>query len=51
MIWTLSMLSDMGMSHAACADEYERPDWIIVDSFHHWAAAAAAAIEHKVNCT
>ncbi|RCV41786.1 hypothetical protein SEVIR_9G161300v4 [Setaria viridis] len=31
---------------AACADERQRPDWIIVDIFHHW--AAAAALEHKV---
>ncbi|CAN6316545.1 unnamed protein product, partial [Urochloa humidicola] len=31
---------------AACADECRRPDWIVVDIFHHWAAAAAA--EHKV---
>ncbi|CAN6304267.1 unnamed protein product [Urochloa humidicola] len=31
---------------AACADEHRRPDWIVVDIFHHWAAAAAA--EHKV---
>ncbi|OEL26170.1 UDP-glycosyltransferase 91C1 [Dichanthelium oligosanthes] len=31
---------------AACADERRRPDWIIVDCFHHW--AAAAALEHKV---
>ncbi|CAL4934821.1 unnamed protein product [Urochloa decumbens] len=30
----------------ACADERRRPDWIIVDWVHHWAAAAAA--EHKV---
>ncbi|CAL4943284.1 unnamed protein product [Urochloa decumbens] len=32
--------------HAACADERRRPDWLVVDVFHHWAAAAAA--EHKV---
>ncbi|GJM95929.1 hypothetical protein PR202_ga12725 [Eleusine coracana subsp. coracana] len=32
----------------ACADEKKRPDWIIIDSFHHWAAATAA--EHKVPC-
>ncbi|CAN6323246.1 unnamed protein product [Urochloa humidicola] len=31
---------------AACADDRRRPDWILVDIFHHWAAAAAA--EHKV---
>jgi hypothetical protein len=31
---------------AACADERRRPDWIIVDIFHHW--VAAAALEHKV---
>ncbi|XP_051177530.1 UDP-glycosyltransferase 91D2 [Lolium perenne] len=31
---------------AACADEATRPHWIIGDSFHHW--AAAAALEHKV---
>ncbi|CAO2148261.1 unnamed protein product [Urochloa humidicola] len=30
----------------ACADEHRRPDWIIVDCFHHW--AAAAALEHQV---
>ncbi|KQK13540.1 putative UDP-rhamnose:rhamnosyltransferase 1 [Brachypodium distachyon] len=33
---------------AACAEEGKKPDWIIVDTFHHW--AAAAAIEHKVPC-
>ncbi|WVZ59872.1 hypothetical protein U9M48_009963 [Paspalum notatum var. saurae] len=33
---------------AACADDGERPDWIIVDLFHYWAAAAAA--ELKVPC-
>ncbi|GJM95930.1 hypothetical protein PR202_ga12726 [Eleusine coracana subsp. coracana] len=33
---------------AAYADEKKRPDWIIIDSFHHWAAATAA--EHKVPC-
>ncbi|KAL6637248.1 hypothetical protein ACP70R_024820 [Stipagrostis hirtigluma subsp. patula] len=33
---------------AACADEGRRPDWIVVDSFHHW--AAAAAVHHKVPC-
>ncbi|KAL6894625.1 hypothetical protein ACP4OV_008723 [Aristida adscensionis] len=33
---------------AACADEGRRPDWIVVDSFHHW--AAAAAVRHKVPC-
>jgi hypothetical protein len=31
---------------AACADEGKRPDWIVFDIFHHW--AAAAALEHKV---
>ncbi|TVT97516.1 hypothetical protein EJB05_57239, partial [Eragrostis curvula] len=31
---------------AACADEETRPDWIIVDSFHHW--TAAAAVERKI---
>ncbi|KAL6894429.1 hypothetical protein ACP4OV_008527 [Aristida adscensionis] len=30
---------------AACADEGSKPDWVIVDSFHHW--AAPAAVEHK----
>jgi hypothetical protein len=30
---------------AACADETKRPDWIIVDSLHHWTAAAAVAHE------
>ncbi|CAL4943285.1 unnamed protein product [Urochloa decumbens] len=30
----------------ACADERRRPDWVIVDCLHHW--AAAAAVEHKV---
>ncbi|CAL4934820.1 unnamed protein product [Urochloa decumbens] len=29
-----------------CADERRRPDWVIVDCLHHW--AAAAAVEHKV---
>ncbi|CAM0875277.1 unnamed protein product [Alopecurus aequalis] len=33
---------------AACAEGGKKPDWIIVDTFHHW--AAAAAIEHKVPC-
>ncbi|KAJ1294473.1 hypothetical protein BS78_01G148900 [Paspalum vaginatum] len=33
---------------AACADVGTRPDWIIVDLFHYW--AAAAAVEHKVPC-
>uniref|UniRef100_A0ACD6A427 Uncharacterized protein n=1 Tax=Avena sativa TaxID=4498 RepID=A0ACD6A427_AVESA len=33
---------------AACAEGGRKPDWIIVDSFHHW--AAAAAIQHKVRC-
>ncbi|KAL6637246.1 hypothetical protein ACP70R_024818 [Stipagrostis hirtigluma subsp. patula] len=33
---------------AACADEGRRPHWIVVDSFHHW--AAASALEHKVPC-
>ncbi|KAK3149617.1 hypothetical protein QOZ80_3AG0219890 [Eleusine coracana subsp. coracana] len=32
---------------AACASG-KRPDWLIVDIFHHW--AAAAALEHKVPC-
>ncbi|KAL6894427.1 hypothetical protein ACP4OV_008525 [Aristida adscensionis] len=31
---------------AACADEGDRPDWVVFDIFHHW--AAAAAVEHKV---
>ena len=32
---------------AACAEGAgKRPDWLIVDSFHHW--AAAAAVENKV---
>jgi hypothetical protein len=31
---------------AACSDEGTRPDWVVVDVFHHW--AAAAALEHKV---
>ncbi|KAF7047424.1 hypothetical protein CFC21_056358 [Triticum aestivum] len=32
---------------ATCAEgARKRPDWLIVDSFHHW--AAAAAIENKV---
>jgi NAD(P)-dependent dehydrogenase (short-subunit alcohol dehydrogenase family) len=31
---------------ATCADERRRPDWIIVDIFHHW--VAAFALEHKV---
>uniref|UniRef100_A0ACD5W1Y4 Uncharacterized protein n=1 Tax=Avena sativa TaxID=4498 RepID=A0ACD5W1Y4_AVESA len=33
---------------AACADGGSRPDWIIADCFHHWAAAATAA--HGVPC-
>ncbi|KAM0842000.1 hypothetical protein ACQ4PT_058657 [Festuca glaucescens] len=33
---------------AACADGGKKPDWIIVDVYHHW--AAAAAIENKVPC-
>ncbi|KAL5206344.1 hypothetical protein ABZP36_034553 [Zizania latifolia] len=33
---------------AMCADDGTRPDWIIADSFHHW--AAAAALQHKVPC-
>uniref|UniRef100_A0ACD6A5J6 Uncharacterized protein n=1 Tax=Avena sativa TaxID=4498 RepID=A0ACD6A5J6_AVESA len=32
----------------ACANEAARPHWIIVDSFHHW--AATSAIDHKVPC-
>ncbi|TVU45497.1 hypothetical protein EJB05_04986, partial [Eragrostis curvula] len=32
----------------ACADVGRRPDWVLVDTFHYWAAAAAA--EHKVPC-
>uniref|UniRef100_A0ACD5XF03 Uncharacterized protein n=1 Tax=Avena sativa TaxID=4498 RepID=A0ACD5XF03_AVESA len=31
---------------AACADEATRPHWVVADSFHHWAAAAAA--DHDV---
>ncbi|KQK13538.1 UDP-glycosyltransferase 91C1 [Brachypodium distachyon] len=34
---------------AACAKgQGHKPDWILVDIFHHW--AAAAAVEHKVPC-
>lgn len=35
---------------AACASDggKKKPDWVIVDTFHHW--AAAAAIENKVPC-
>ncbi|XP_047088368.1 UDP-glycosyltransferase 91C1-like [Lolium rigidum] len=33
---------------AACAEGAKKPDWIIVDVFHHW--ASASAIEHKVPC-
>ncbi|CAO2141945.1 unnamed protein product [Urochloa humidicola] len=34
---------------AACAPGGERrPDWVLADSFHHW--AAAAALEHGVPC-
>ncbi|KAI4998452.1 hypothetical protein ZWY2020_053794 [Hordeum vulgare] len=34
---------------AACAEgAVNRPDWLIVDTFHHW--AAAAAVENKVPC-
>ncbi|XP_037436759.1 UDP-glycosyltransferase 91D2-like [Triticum dicoccoides] len=31
---------------AACADEATTPHWVIADTFHHW--AAAAALEHRV---
>uniref|UniRef100_A0ACD5X5N2 Uncharacterized protein n=1 Tax=Avena sativa TaxID=4498 RepID=A0ACD5X5N2_AVESA len=31
---------------AACADEATRPHWVVADSFHHWAAAAAQ--DHEV---
>ncbi|NP_001140739.1 Putative UDP-rhamnose:rhamnosyltransferase 1-like [Zea mays] len=31
-----------------CADEGRRPDWVVLDSFHYW--AATAAVEHKVPC-
>jgi UDP:flavonoid glycosyltransferase YjiC (YdhE family) len=31
---------------AACADEATRPDWVLADTFSHW--AAAVALEHKV---
>jgi UDP:flavonoid glycosyltransferase YjiC (YdhE family) len=34
---------------AACADRCKKPDWIIVDVYHHWAAAAAN--QHKVRAT
>jgi hypothetical protein len=34
---------------AACSDGGKKPDWIIVDLYHHWAAAAAN--EHKVRTT
>jgi UDP:flavonoid glycosyltransferase YjiC (YdhE family) len=34
---------------AACADRGKKPDWIIVDVYHHWAAAAAN--QHKVRAT
>jgi hypothetical protein len=30
------------------ADDGERPDWIIADSFNQWAAATATAMEFKV---
>ncbi|GJN23619.1 hypothetical protein PR202_gb11283 [Eleusine coracana subsp. coracana] len=30
------------------AEGRRRPDWVIADPFHHW--AAAAALEHKVPC-
>ncbi|XP_047088316.1 UDP-glycosyltransferase 91C1-like [Lolium rigidum] len=33
---------------AVCAEGAKKPDWIIVDVFHHW--ASASAIEHKVPC-
>lgn len=33
---------------ASCADEGKRPDWVIVDCFHCW--AATAAVDHKVPC-
>ncbi|KAF8685284.1 hypothetical protein HU200_044050 [Digitaria exilis] len=33
---------------AACSAAGERPDWILADTFHHW--AAAAAVDHGVPC-
>ncbi|TVU46023.1 hypothetical protein EJB05_05538, partial [Eragrostis curvula] len=33
---------------AACAVEGTRPDWVIADTFNHW--AAAVAVEHNVPC-
>ncbi|KAL6894623.1 hypothetical protein ACP4OV_008721 [Aristida adscensionis] len=33
---------------AACAGEGRKPDWLVVDSFHHW--APAVALQHKVPC-
>ncbi|XP_062212146.1 putative UDP-rhamnose:rhamnosyltransferase 1 [Phragmites australis] len=33
---------------SACSDEDKRPDWVLVDNFHHWAASAAA--DRKVPC-
>ncbi|CAD6213687.1 unnamed protein product [Miscanthus lutarioriparius] len=33
---------------ASCADEGRRPDWVIVDCFHYW--AAGAAVDNKVPC-
>ncbi|XP_066386639.1 UDP-glycosyltransferase 91C1-like [Miscanthus floridulus] len=34
---------------ASCADEGKRPDWVIVDCFHYW-AAGAAVVDNKVPC-
>jgi UDP:flavonoid glycosyltransferase YjiC (YdhE family) len=33
---------------AACAGNKKKPDWVIIDPFQHW--AAAAAVKHKVPC-
>ena len=32
---------------ASCTDEGKRPDWVIVDCFHYW-AAGAAVVDNKV---
>nr|BAJ99464.1 predicted protein [Hordeum vulgare subsp. vulgare] len=37
-----------GFLAAACVGEATRPHWVVADTFHHW--AAAAALEHRVPC-
>ncbi|OEL37918.1 putative UDP-rhamnose:rhamnosyltransferase 1 [Dichanthelium oligosanthes] len=33
---------------AACADDGGRPDWVLADTFHHW--APTACLKHEVPC-